>query len=634
MRGQLIVLVLGLLFGCGRNGGEEEDADAGDNPDVVPDDAAVEGDRPDNADVEADPDGDGEACVAESPAETCGGWVCGTRTNSCGEPVSCGDCPGGETCRDGVCIGPFPVDLLFEDVDPFAAGEVVPATAGTLQDAVAAVLPGQAVVLEDGTYEGLQLDIAASGTADQPVIVRPESPGGVILRNGSRLVISGSYLIVAGFVFDRLDSEGNVVRFSGARYARLTQCVFFQCGHRDPLYHKVVLFRDSSQHNRLDHSLIKCTLGQSVGVQVTDGGDPIPPGDLEILDCRLGTGVTVAGFDVENTWNVIDHNAFKDIPATRAIPGSPYYGQSSYNEGEPIQLGYGAEYLSPCPTHATVAYNLFDSASGDDEMISDKSSEALILYNTFRFSNADQATYPVSGLSIRRGRGTRVEGNYFLDGSDLSIHGEENVVVNNYFSGSGWAAVSVWPGSHDFGEESTAAGYSSETARNNLIAHNTIVDFTDRGLYVGRDCTSAELPIEPELNVYADNIVTTDASGARAVYHLCGHDETWIQNLLWSADGTSYGNWDEGVVRADPQLEPATVGWATLLRLTGASPAVDAASPLTDPMIRDIFGNARDDAPDIGAEEFGPTATPSVPLSTADVLPGWMTAYVESNCSL
>ena len=39
--------------------------------------------------------------------------------------------------------------------------------------------------------------------------------------------------------------------------------------------------------------------------------------------------------------------------------------------------------------------------------------------------------------------------------------------------------------------------------------------------------------MEPELNTYVNNIVSTDASDARAIYHLCGLNTTWDSNLLW-----------------------------------------------------------------------------------------------------
>ncbi len=44
-----------------------------------------------------------EECVSENISIICGDWVCGTKSNNCGEDVSCGDCLAGEICEEGVC---------------------------------------------------------------------------------------------------------------------------------------------------------------------------------------------------------------------------------------------------------------------------------------------------------------------------------------------------------------------------------------------------------------------------------------------------------------------------------------------------------------------------------------------------
>jgi hypothetical protein len=63
-------------------------------------------------------------CVPESASITCGTWVCGTKTNNCGESVSCGgDCPAGSLCTDGTCTVINPLNTgLIEDVWPGSSG--------------------------------------------------------------------------------------------------------------------------------------------------------------------------------------------------------------------------------------------------------------------------------------------------------------------------------------------------------------------------------------------------------------------------------------------------------------------------------------------------------------------------------
>ena len=52
-------------------------------------------------------DGNGECACAPDNVAACGGRECGSAVNICGQTISCGTCPSGETCNAaGACEGP------------------------------------------------------------------------------------------------------------------------------------------------------------------------------------------------------------------------------------------------------------------------------------------------------------------------------------------------------------------------------------------------------------------------------------------------------------------------------------------------------------------------------------------------
>jgi hypothetical protein len=51
-------------------------------------------------------------CVPQPPTIACAGRQCGTITNNCGQPVSCGTCASGQTCSStGTCLTPTMCDV-------------------------------------------------------------------------------------------------------------------------------------------------------------------------------------------------------------------------------------------------------------------------------------------------------------------------------------------------------------------------------------------------------------------------------------------------------------------------------------------------------------------------------------------
>ena len=79
-------------------------------------------------------------------------------------------------------------------------GDVI-RTIDEFNQAAASVQPGDEIVLANGTWTDVELELKAEGLPDNPVTLRAEEPGQVIITGQSNLSFSGEHIVVSGLVF-------------------------------------------------------------------------------------------------------------------------------------------------------------------------------------------------------------------------------------------------------------------------------------------------------------------------------------------------------------------------------------------------------------------------------------------------
>ena len=73
---------------------------------------------------------------------------------------------------------------------------------------------GDLIILEDGVYSSDErIDFVGNGTAENPIIFRAASPGGVIFSGGLQMNIGGDYLVVDGFHWKGGYGASNFIQF-------------------------------------------------------------------------------------------------------------------------------------------------------------------------------------------------------------------------------------------------------------------------------------------------------------------------------------------------------------------------------------------------------------------------------------
>jgi len=306
-------------------------------------------------------------------------------------------------------------------------------------------------------------------------------------------------------------------------------------------------------------------------------------------------GVRISKGDYQNTHNQFDHNYFKDIE------------RASRNGREAIQIGQGG-FSDRTSQFALVEYNLFDNASGDAEIISNKSCDNTYRYNTFRNCHAM--------LVLRGGNRARVEGNFFFNNlGGIRVHNSDHVIVNNYIEGCSRAGIYMPTGARHYGPVNYC-----------VVAHNTIVN-CGRGLHIGqRNVQSTTWDLQIAWNDFLKNLAVSDHGVA--IQDEGSHVSTWRGNIVWTTGDANPGLEQEGITRADPGL----VRDGGLFRLgDSASPAVNVASvnfrdveaavPGAD---TDVDGQPRDDLPDVGCDEWSTEPVRRRPMHPEDVGPEWM----------
>jgi Ca2+-binding RTX toxin-like protein len=234
--------------------------------------------------------------------------------------------------------------------------------------------------------------------------------------------------------------------------------------------------------------------------------------------------------------------------------------------------------------------NLLENVDYDPEVISIKTNENMVRFNTIRGSEN-------GGLVVRAGDDNRIEGNFIFDtATGIRINGENTTVINNYIEAA---------------EKGIRFQYQPTNA---IVAHNTIINSTDVGI------TSDVDPGFPwSANLY-NNIVQSN-QGRLFDASLGLGEVSWANTIVKIGGTASVGTLPStGIIQTDPKLLQSD----DIYRLDSGSPAVNAGITVNG-VIEDMDGQPRDGQVDIGADELSATAIANKPLTSADVGPFWLT---------
>lgn len=466
------------------------------------------------------------------------------------------------------------------------AAELRVTSALAIQTAMQVAQPGDTLVMANGTWTNQQIDFEGFGTENNPITLRAETPGEVLLNGNSSLDISGDWLHVEGLRFEGGSlSSGHVVEFKGS-YGEATNSRFSNSAIIDynPVdvntrYQWVSLH---GQNNRVDNNRFE---GQN----------------------HSGVTVVVWRDDASADYHLIDNNHFVDRPE----PINP----ESTNGFESIRIGTGEFALSDSFT--TVQNNLFERADGEIEIISNKSENNTFRHNTFRESKGT--------LTLRRGNNNLVEGNFFLGQNKtgtggIRVIGEEQKIINNYIANVDDRAD---------GAISLSAGIpSSEPAtyfqvKDALISHNTIINTSSTMLNFDQGFDSLDRPLRPENVTVTNNLFRS--LGPTIFEGTEGVGWTWEGNIAYGGDlGPKAGA--AGITVVDPQLQLQDDG---LWRVSSSSSPVinSGVGDYSTVSTFDMDGQPRIGIFDVGADEFSDVQIVRKPLESKDVGPDWITQH-------
>jgi poly(beta-D-mannuronate) lyase len=312
---------------------------------------------------------------------------------------------------------------------------------------------GTTLCLADGNYTHLELNFGGAGTAENPITVAAENPGQVTVGGKVGVRMSGSYVVLQGFIFkdgesassDFLQTRGN--NAAPCNHCRITEIAIINLDQGRDLSGRWINIY--GQHNRIDHSWFsgKTTRGALLVVDryVASGDDPL---------------------QAEIDYTQIDHNYFGNRPP---INGKAYAGGGD-NEYEGIRIGTSDSHMAD--SFSVVEHNYFERIEGEAEVISNKSGGNRIEHNTVRDS--------YGSITTRHGANAIIANNFIL-GDDhpyaggIRIVDDGHQVINNYIQGARFQDTSHHGGIVLMGSDgSTTNGYQQLT--NVLVAHNTIVD--------------------------------------------------------------------------------------------------------------------------------------------------------------
>lgn len=445
--------------------------------------------------------------------------------------------------------------------------------------------PGDVLIMADGTWTNQIIQFIGTGTAQAPVTLRAQTPGLVILNGNSRLQMAGEYLVVDGLRFEggTLTTAQKVIEFrtsasSLASFSRLTHTAVLNYNPSQPStdYDWIGLY---GTNNRVDHCMF---LGKN----------------------HKGPLLVVWRPTENADFHQIDHNYFADFASG-----------SGENEWETIRMGTSGTSLSD--SSCIVESNLFQRCNGEIEIISVKSGNNTLRGNTFESCQGM--------LTLRHGRGNRVEGNFFLgngvaNSGGIRIIDSDHVVINNYLEGltgtSARAALVLANGIPN----SALNGYFAVLRA--TVAFNTVYNCRE-ALRIGWRSSSNSEKVQD--SVIANNAIQSFRLSSTDTRSIIVQEDAPLNlayegNYIYGLDMNLGIPANAGITESDPLLARAS---DTLMRpeTSVRSPLINGAVGMYDDIAVDMDGQARPvgGAKDVGADEVSTGSATRRSLSTADV---------------
>ncbi|MCW8849757.1 MAG: T9SS type A sorting domain-containing protein [Melioribacteraceae bacterium] len=463
-----------------------------------------------------------------------------------------------------------------------------------LKNAINSASAGDTITVKNGSYDSEgSITITNNGMEGKPIVVRAETVGNVELRGETYFDFRQcEHIILEGFNFT--SQNVTAIKLQACNNIRITRNRFAIQESESVKWILVGgLWNDAnalSHHNRIDHNLFENK--SFPGNFITIDGTPDPT-------------------YISSQHDRIDHNHFR-MNTPRAE-----------NEKESIRVGWSE--LSETSGFTIIEHNLFEDCDGDPEIISVKTCDDTVRYNTF--------IRCAGTLSLRHGNRTSVYGNFFLGENKsgtggIRIYGDDHLIYNNYFEGlegTTWdAPITLTNGDYDGGSNlSNHFRINRAIITNNTLIdnkHNIEIGFTNNGKYTKppRDLTIANNIVVARENEIIK--ILTDPINTAWQNNLFYTTQTAV--LGYNLDTNTY--WNE-----DPFLEKDL-----FFKQTSVSPTIDKDSAQFVFLIDDIEGQIRRGLMDIGADEYSTDDILYKPLTPEDVGPGSeLATSIESDSS-
>jgi hypothetical protein len=403
------------------------------------------------------------------------------------------------------------------------------------------------------------------GTASQPITVVAANRGEAVINDGQLEIVNSSYVTFEGLKWTNSDT----LKITSSNNVRLTRN-HFRLTEEESL-DWVLIGGADSHHNRIDHNLFE-------------------------EKHQLGNFITIDGSETQQSqYDLIDHNHFRNI------------GPRAENEMEAIRVGWSE--ISESNGYTIIEYNLFEECDGDPEIISVKSNDNTVRYNTFR---ASQGT-----VTQRHGNRGEFYGNFFFgEGKPgtggIRVYGQDHKIYNNYFeglTGTGYDAALQLDG----GDVDTSGALSSHwRVYRATVVNNTFVNNTSN-IEIG-----ANYDLAPVDSIIANNVVT-GSEGKLFNELMTPENMTYTGNIAWPTGSATIGV-TEPTSSINP-VDPLLADDGSVHHISADSPAIDAGTSGYAFVTEDMDGQARTGTVDIGADEHSSAAATRGPLTATDVGP-------------